>query len=62
MVSALKAIREKCLNCSGYQRQEVKLCTVKDCALHSLRMGCSEKAYGNRLIRRYRNGNKGNLA
>jgi hypothetical protein len=35
----LRAIREKCLDCSVYQPQEVRLCPVYTCALHSFRMG-----------------------
>ena len=31
------AINAKCWDCSGEQRLEVKLCTVKDCALYPVR-------------------------
>jgi hypothetical protein len=31
------AIKLKCLECSNYQVQEVRLCTVTDCPLHSVR-------------------------
>ena len=36
--SPLKAIRAKCLDCS-LTSNEVKLCTVKDCALYPFRSG-----------------------
>ncbi len=35
----MRAIREKCLDCSCQQPMEVKECTVKTCALHPFRMG-----------------------
>lgn len=35
----LKAIRAKCLDCSGQQFVEVRLCTVKNCPLYEYRMG-----------------------
>lgn len=35
----LKAIRSKCLDCSGGQPKEVRLCTVHGCALWPYRMG-----------------------
>ena len=35
----LKAIREKCLDCSGGSRAEVKDCLVRSCPLFPFRMG-----------------------
>ena len=35
----VKAIRMKCLDCSGGSRTEVERCQVKDCALYPFRMG-----------------------
>lgn len=35
----MKAIRAKCLECSNYQTKEVRLCSVKKCALYGYRMG-----------------------
>ena len=37
--TALKAIRAKCIDCSGNQIKEVKTCPVTSCALWSFRMG-----------------------
>lgn len=37
--SPLKAIRAKCLDCSGGSAQEVRLCPIKDCPLFAFRMG-----------------------
>jgi hypothetical protein len=35
----LKAIRAKCLDCSGGLQSEVRGCLVRDCALYPFRMG-----------------------
>ena len=35
----LRAIRAKCIECSGDSVSEVKRCTIDDCALYSLRLG-----------------------
>lgn len=31
------ALKQKCLQCAGYQRKEVELCPVITCALHPVR-------------------------
>jgi len=33
------AIKEKCLNCSGWNRAEVRNCKIKDCELYPFRSG-----------------------
>jgi len=38
-VNPMRAIREKCLDCTCQQPVEVKECTVKTCALHPFKMG-----------------------
>lgn len=38
-VSALKAIRLNCLQCSGNSSKEVKLCVMSDCPLYPFRFG-----------------------
>ena len=38
-MNPIRAIREKCLDCSCQQPVEVKECTVKACALWPFRMG-----------------------
>jgi len=35
----LKAIRKKCLDCSGYSKKEVRLCPIVECPLYPYRMG-----------------------
>jgi hypothetical protein len=37
--SGLKAIRRKCLDCSGASKAEVRNCVFKGCALHPFRQG-----------------------
>ena len=44
MLTPIKAIRAKCLECSCGQTKEVRLCTIKNCALHPYRMGHRPKA------------------
>ena len=39
ILSPLKAIRAKCLDCMCDQPSEVRLCPCKDCALYPYRMG-----------------------
>ena len=39
VMSPIKAIRAKCMDCCYDQREEVKLCPAKDCPLWPFRMG-----------------------
>lgn len=41
MVTPLKMIRQKCLECSNWQPSEVRACPIKDCALYVFRFGKS---------------------
>lgn len=43
-LTPMKAIRAKCVDCSGGNRNEVRFCTVEKCALHPYRMGKRPKA------------------
>lgn len=38
-LTPIRAIRQKCLDCCCWQKQEVKLCPSKDCPLHPYRLG-----------------------
>lgn len=38
-ITRAKAIRLKCLDCSGGSTKEVRLCAIKSCALYRFRMG-----------------------
>lgn len=42
-LTPVKAIRAKCLDCCGWQAQEVRLCPSKLCPLHRFRMGKEER-------------------
>lgn len=39
MLTPLKAIRAKCMDCTNNQFIEVRECCIKDCALYPYRMG-----------------------
>ncbi len=39
ILSPLKAIRAKCLDCSCYQPKEIRNCHIIDCPLYAYRMG-----------------------
>lgn len=39
VLTPMKAIRKKCLECSAWQPKEVKACPIKDCALYPYRFG-----------------------
>jgi hypothetical protein len=39
-----KAIREKCLNCSGWSYKEVQSCQFEDCELHFYRTGMGKQS------------------
>lgn len=41
----LKAIRQKCLECSNGSDKEVRLCTVYDCPLYPYRMGRGPRTF-----------------
>lgn len=37
-----QAIKQKCLDCSAYDRKEVKNCEFKECPLYRYRLGVEE--------------------
>ena len=44
ILTPIKAIRAKCLDCCGNQRNEVRQCTCTKCSLYPYRMGHRPKA------------------
>ena len=38
-LNPIKAIRQKCLDCSTYQVKEIRNCVIVDCPLYPYRMG-----------------------
>ena len=45
ILTPLKAIRAKCLDCCCDQFKEIRLCTAEKCSLHPYRMGKRPKRY-----------------
>lgn len=45
-VTPLKAIREKCLDCSGWQPSEVRKCPITACVLFPYRFGHNPQRRG----------------
>lgn len=43
-MTPMKAIRAKCLDCSGGQPKEVRLCVIQKCPLYVYRFGKRPKA------------------
>jgi len=39
ILTPMKAMRAKCMQCCCNQVLEIRLCTITDCALHPYRMG-----------------------
>lgn len=39
LLTPIKAIRAKCLDCSGFKPSEVRNCNIPECSLFSFRMG-----------------------
>lgn len=44
MLTPIKAIRAKCIECCCGSKQEVRMCTIEDCTLFPYRMGKRPKA------------------
>ena len=47
LLTPIKSIRQKCLDCCAFQKKEVALCAAVNCPLHPYRFGhrpTSEKA------------------
>jgi len=42
----LKAIRKHCMECSGYEKKQVRDCVIKDCVLYLYGKGTNPKRNG----------------
>ena len=42
-INRRKAIRERCLNCSGWELRQVRNCEITKCKLHPFRSGIGEQ-------------------
>jgi hypothetical protein len=38
-ITPLKAIKKHCLECSGFEKKQVRECVIKDCILYEYRRG-----------------------
>ena len=60
IATPIKAIRAKCLDCAAGSSNEVRLCTVKGCALHPYREGtkpfCQKRKLSEQTLARLRKG------
>lgn len=45
-LTPLKAIKKHCLECSGYEKKEVRECKITDCVLFEYRLGRNPKRIG----------------
>ncbi len=45
-VTPLKAIRQKCLDCTAGQPKEVRFCGIEDCPIYYFRFGKNPKRAG----------------
>ena len=45
-LTPLKAIKKHCLECSGYEKKQVRECVIKDCALFPFRQGSNPNRKG----------------
>ncbi len=45
-LTPLKAIKKHCLECSGYEKKEVRECVIKDCVLFPFRQGSNPNRKG----------------
>lgn len=48
-LTPIKAIRAKCIDCSGDSAAEVRACDLEDCPLHPYRMGRNPNCKGREL-------------
>ena len=45
-LTPLKAIKKHCLECSGYEKKQVRECVIKDCVLFPYRLGSNPNRRG----------------
>ena len=45
-LTPLKAIKKHCLECSGFEKKQVRECAVKDCVLFPYRLGFNPNRKG----------------
>jgi len=45
-ITPLRAIKKHCLECSGYEKKQVRECMIKDCVLFPFRQGSNPNRKG----------------
>jgi hypothetical protein len=45
-LTPLRAIKKHCLECSGYEKKQVRECAIKDCVLYEYRQGKNPSRIG----------------
>lgn len=45
-LTPLKAIKKHCLECSAYEKKQVRECVIKDCVLFPYRLGSNPNRKG----------------
>ncbi len=45
-LTPLKAIKKHCMECSGYEKKQVRECVIKDCVLYEYRLGKNPRRSG----------------
>lgn len=48
-LTPLKAIKKHCLECSGYEKKQVRECAIKDCVLYEYRQGKNPNRKGSTI-------------
>lgn len=51
-LTPIKAIRQKCLECSSFQPSEVRKCEIAECPLYPYRLGKRPKLTSNQLLQK----------
>jgi len=60
-MTPIKAIRSNCLECSGDNKKEVKLCQITDCPLYPFRLGKNPNYKRRQLTEEQREANRNRL-
>ena len=51
-ITPLKAIKKHCLECSGYEKKQVRECAIKDCVLFPYRLGSNPNRKGSTVSKK----------